>query len=104
MRHDNVLTITSITEDPVYLTEPVVRSMNWQLDPGYQHGPYPCSARVEIDRPQGFVAHFLPGQNPLIAEFRKSLGVPIEAAQGGAESLYPEYEQKLKAMIKAGKK
>ncbi len=104
MRHDNLLTITSITEDPVYLTEPVVRSMNWQLDPGYQHGPYPCSARVEIERPQGFVAHFLPGENPLIAEFRQKLGVPVPAAQGGAESLYPEYEQKLRDMIKAAKK
>jgi len=101
MRHDNYLTITSITEDPVYLTEPVVRSMNWQIDPGYQHGPYPCSARVEIERPQGYVAHFLPGTNPLLDEFRKGLGVPVEAAQGGAESLYPEYEQKLREMIRS---
>ena len=40
--------------------------MSYEQDPGYQHGPYPCSARVEIDRPQGFVGHWLPGQNPLL--------------------------------------
>ena len=103
MRHGNLITITSIVTDPVYLEEPFVRSVNYELDPGYQHGPYPCSARVEIDRPQGFVGHWLPGTNPLLAEFRATLGLPVESIRGGAAVMYPEYEPKLKEMIRAAR-
>ena len=44
---------------------------------------------------EGF-PHFLPGQNPYIADTAKKLGLPLEAIRGGAETLYPEYRQKLK--------
>ena len=36
IRHGDILTVITITEDPVFLEEPLVRSTNWYLDPG-QH-------------------------------------------------------------------
>jgi len=102
-RHDGYITILSIVSDPVYLEEPFVRAMSYEQDPGYQHGPYPCSARVEIERPQGFVGHWLPGQNPLLEEFRAKLALPVDAVRGGSEVMYPEYERKLKDMIRSAR-
>jgi hypothetical protein len=36
-RHGEYLTITTLIEDPVFLTEPLVRSDNWYLDPQPAH-------------------------------------------------------------------
>src|SRR5580698_8832115 len=33
-RHGDYLTVVTVIEDPVYLTEPLVRSDNWYVDPG----------------------------------------------------------------------
>jgi hypothetical protein len=42
------------------------------------------------------VPHYLPGQNPFLNEFSTQSGIPIEAALGGAETMYPEYMIKLR--------
>ena len=52
-RHGNVLTWISIVSDPVYLTEPFIKSRNFSYDPGYQMALYPCSVDVEVERPAG---------------------------------------------------
>jgi hypothetical protein len=44
------------------------------------------------------VPHHLPGANSVVAEFSKEYGIPFEATRGGAETMYPEYRQKLKTM------
>jgi len=92
-RHGNYLTLFSIVEDPVYLTEPFMRSWSWRNDPGYRITPYPCAIRTEIDRPKGFVAHWLPGSNPLLMEYQQRMNLPVEAVRGGAQMLYPEYRR-----------
>ena len=43
--HGTYLTITSVLEDPVVLTEPLVRSQTWFLDPGQRAGLFPCRVR-----------------------------------------------------------
>ena len=48
------------------------------------------------------VPHFLPGENPFLNEFAQSHGIPEQAVMGGAETMYPEYRLKLKAMAAAG--
>jgi hypothetical protein len=102
IRHDNVLTWVSAVEDPVYLTEPYVRSWNWVLAPGLWINPYTCAARVEVERPQGFVAHWLPpGMNPMLKEFSDKTGLPMEVTNGGASQLYPEYQLELKKLLPA---
>ena len=102
IRHDNVLTWVSAVEDPVYLTEPYVRSWNWVLAPGLWINPYTCDARVEVERPQGFVAHWLPpGMNPMLKEFSDKTGFPTQVTNGGANQLYPEYQLELKKLLPA---
>ena len=97
IRHANVLTLVSIITDPVYLSEPFIRTTNWALDPTQNIGPYPCQIVVEVERPQGVVPHHLPGANTFLPEFPARTGVPAEAARGGAETMYPEYMLKIAA-------
>jgi hypothetical protein len=53
---------------------------------------WPCEIVEEIaGRPAGVVPHYLPGRNPFVNEFAEKLGVPVDAAMGGAETMYPEY-------------
>jgi hypothetical protein len=96
MRHGDYLTLVSIITDPAYLTEPFIRTTNWILDPRQQIAPYPCEAVVEVDRPKGSVPHHLPGANAFLGEFPKRFNLPETAARGGADTMYPEYQQKMK--------
>lgn len=96
IRHGDYLTLVSIVSDPAYLTEPFIRTTNWVLDPRQQIAPYPCEAVVEVDRPKGSVPNHLPGSNAFLAEFPKRHEIPEAAARGGAETMYPEYQAKMK--------
>jgi hypothetical protein len=98
MRHGNWLTIASITYDPVYLTEPLIRTSDFAYNPQSQMAPWPCESVDEVDRPAGVVPSHFPGTNPYLDEFGRRYGVPIEATRGGAETMYPEYQQKLQKM------
>lgn len=95
IRHGDFLTIVSIVKDPVYLTEPLVRTVHWFLNPGYTLAPFICTPRDVVDKPASWVPHHLPGTNDFLKEFPSNFGIPVEAARGGAESMYPEYMQKL---------
>jgi hypothetical protein len=101
IRHGNVLTQVSYTDDPVYLTEPLVKTTNMLLNvrplPPAQL-LYPCQSVVEIpDRPRGVVPHFLPGENPFLKEFPEEQNIPELAARGGAATMYPEFQERLPA-------
>src|SRR5215469_7447507 len=63
IRHDGYLTLVSVITDPVYLTEPFIRTTNWVMDPDQHIDPYPCESVVEVERPLGAVPHYLPGTN-----------------------------------------
>ncbi|HLK49168.1 MAG TPA: hypothetical protein VKT49_13590 [Bryobacteraceae bacterium] len=96
LRHGNYLTMVSIVTDPVYLTEPFIRSSDYLLDNTHQIPPYPCEAVVEVERPTGAVPHHLPGTNSFLSEFPEKYGLPAQAARGGAETMYPEYRLKIR--------
>ena len=98
MRHGNFLTVAVIQYDPVYLAEPLIRTVDFVYSPQGQMAPWPCEPVNEVDRPAGVVPHHLPGTNPYLNEFPARYGVPPEAARGGAETMYPEYQQKLQTM------
>jgi hypothetical protein len=102
MRHGEFLTVVTIVTDPVYLTEPFIRSTDYQLDLHQQIPPYPCEMVQEVERPKGDVPHILPGANTFLNEFPTKHGLPAEAAMGGAETMYPEYRKKLKSLPKGG--
>jgi hypothetical protein len=97
IRHENHLTLVSMVNDPVYLTETFVRTTDFVLTPDQQIAPYPCEAVVEVDRPAGLVPHHLPGTNTFLTEFPEKYKLPEPATRGGAETMYPEYQQKIKA-------
>jgi hypothetical protein len=101
IRNDNYLTLVTVVEDPVYLTEPLVRTSDWVLDPGVQLSPFSCIPTVEIERPRGAVPHYLPGENPYLEEYADKEGLPLDAARGGAETMYPAYRQLLQDAIDA---
>jgi len=100
IRNDEFFTLVSDVEDPAYLTEPFIRTSNWILDLGGQgriRGNV-CIPSLETDHPHGYVAHHLPGKNPWLNEFASRHGIPVEATRGGAETMYPEYQEKLAKM------
>jgi hypothetical protein len=96
IRNGDFLTVMVIVNDPVYLTEPFVRTTDYELTLNQQIPPYPCGVVDEIDRPKGKVPHYLPGTNPYMTEFSEKHGIPIEATRGGAETMYPEFRAKLR--------
>ena len=95
VRHDDYLTLVSIVTDPAYLTEPFIRTTDWVLDPRQEIAPYPCEPVTEVVRAPGVVPNHLPGANTFLSEFPKKYGIPPEAARGGAQTMYPEYQQQL---------
>ncbi|MBM3818209.1 MAG: hypothetical protein FJW14_04195 [Acidimicrobiia bacterium] len=102
IRTGNVMTHVTVVRDPVYLTEPLVKSQNFVLslrELPQQNWLWVCLPVVEVaDRPseaQDVPAYF-PGENPFLAETRKRRGLPEEALRGGAETMYPEFQQKLR--------
>ena len=91
-RYGDYLTHVAILEDPVYLTEPFVRTTNWRVAPGMRIQAYPCESVNEIaDREPGAIPHFLPGQNPDLEEYAKRFDLPVDAVRGGAETMLPEF-------------
>jgi hypothetical protein len=69
-----------------------------------QNWLYPCDSVVEIaNRPRSEVPHFLPGENPFIDEFSQATGIPREVMLGGAATMYPDIQAKLKAPAAARK-
>jgi hypothetical protein len=100
MRHGDVLTVATIVYDPVYLTEPFIRTTDYELDLHQQVPPYPCQVVEEVDRPRGVVPNRLPGTNPYLHEFADGYGLPFEATEGGAVTMYPDYVDTLRTLMR----
>jgi glyoxylase-like metal-dependent hydrolase (beta-lactamase superfamily II) len=99
IRHGDHLTHVMILHDPVYLTEPLIKTEDFVLNLNGTdiQWVYPCRYVQEIaERPKGEVPNYLPGQNPFMKEFPQRYGVPEAAALGGAETMYPEYRATMK--------
>jgi hypothetical protein len=96
IRNGDFLTVMTVITDPVYLTEPFVRTTDYELALNQQVPPYPCGVVQEIDRPKDQVPHFLPGANPYMEEFATKHKIPVEATRGGAETMYPEFRAKIR--------
>jgi glyoxylase-like metal-dependent hydrolase (beta-lactamase superfamily II) len=100
-RHGDFLTLAIIVEDPIYLTEPLVRTATFKRDPN-----------LTIPAQQPFeVAEELPslekGQVPAYPlgtthpEYATRHNLPFEASQGGAQTMYPEYMKRIEELRKA---
>jgi len=95
-RHEDMLTLALVLEDPVYLTEPYIITRSYVLTstPVPIAGP-PCIVGYEGVE-EGRVPHYLPGKNPFVDEMDKRYHIPQEASLGGAETVYPAFRDKIK--------
>jgi hypothetical protein len=100
IRHGNILSHLIIWTDPVYLSEPLIRSEEFVLQERTSgNWLWPCEYVDEIiDRPHSAVPNYLPGKSPFEGDFAYRYGVPVDAAKGGAETTYPEYQMKLRTL------
>jgi len=100
VRHGDMMTHVSVTEDPVYLDAPLIKSEEFTLsaNPNRFTPFWPCEYIEEGQWERGVVPHYLPGENPFVAEYAATHGLPQEATLGGVETTYPEYRERLKAL------
>jgi glyoxylase-like metal-dependent hydrolase (beta-lactamase superfamily II) len=93
MRHGNLLSQVTIASDPVYLTEPYIRSQEFVLmERNNTNWLYNCEYAMEVPTDKNEVPHFLPGQNPFIGEFASRHAMPEGGVRGGAETLLPGWQ------------
>jgi glyoxylase-like metal-dependent hydrolase (beta-lactamase superfamily II) len=93
MRHGNLLSQVTIATDPVYLTEPYIRSQEFVLmERGNQNWLYNCEYAMELPKDKNEVPHYLPGQNPWDGEFEAKHAMPRDGVRGGAETLLPGWK------------
>jgi len=114
MRHDNFFTYVEIVDDPVYLSQPFIRTSEWQEIPrpalmlgrfgtlGDEPVFYKCFPVEELSNDRYRVPHFMPGSNQLMKEFSDLNQVPMWALRAGAETMYPEFMDQLKVGRPAG--
>jgi hypothetical protein len=91
IRHGDFLTHVYMISDPVYLTEPLVKTngFRWQLNGEVQ--PYPCESVDEVIRAAGVVPHHLPNTNDGSEQYAKKHHLSLEGVKGGAETALPEF-------------
>jgi hypothetical protein len=100
IRHGDTLTHVYIISDPIYMTEPLIKTNGFRMTNQVAVQPYPCESVVEVVRDRGVVPNYLPGQNPYLKEFANRFKLPYEATRGGAETALPEYARKIAAESK----
>jgi hypothetical protein len=99
VRNGNVWTHIEVTEDPVYLTEPLIKSEDFTLSPTTNFNPFwECEYVNEGEKEPGEVPSYLPGENPWVAEYAAMHNLPQEVTLGGAEQMYPEYRKRMKTL------
>jgi hypothetical protein len=99
-RHGDLLTVTTVQEDPYYLTEPHVVSRVWQWNPratGTDRDQCNTGNEIPSLEDTGSVPHYLPGKNPEADYMIRTFNLPKEAAMGHAETLYPEYRKTIRS-------
>jgi glyoxylase-like metal-dependent hydrolase (beta-lactamase superfamily II) len=100
VRHSDHLTNVTIVTDPVFLSEPIVRSNDYYrqpVDPGAWL--YACDDGEQIlDRPADAVPHYLFGQQPYAREFSGRYKLPLAASLLGGVTMYPELSARLRTV------
>jgi glyoxylase-like metal-dependent hydrolase (beta-lactamase superfamily II) len=98
VRHGDHLTDTTVLTDPVYLSEPEIRSNDYARQPADHHAwLYACDDGEEVfGRPPDSVPNYLFGKQPFAKEYSERYKLPFVASLSGAESLYPEFAARIK--------
>jgi glyoxylase-like metal-dependent hydrolase (beta-lactamase superfamily II) len=103
VRYGDHLSDTTIVTDPVYLTEPEVRSNDYVRQPGDHHAwLYACDDGEEITgRAPDVVPNYLFGKQPFAKEYSEKYKIPLIATFEGAESMYPGFAAKAEKATQA---
>ena len=94
IRHGDFLTHVYMISDPVYLTEPLVKTNGFRLQLNGEVQPYPCESVDEVIRAAGVVPHHLPNTNDASEQYAKKHHLSLEGAKGGAETALPEFAKR----------
>jgi len=97
VRHGDHLTHTSVITDPVYLTEPEVRTTDFfRQHTDHQSWLFACDDGEQIlGRAPDSVPNYAFGENPFVTEFGAKYRIPAAAYLGGPETAYPEITGRL---------
>jgi glyoxylase-like metal-dependent hydrolase (beta-lactamase superfamily II) len=105
-RHDEILTITTVVDDPIYMDEPYVLSTTYVYDPTGTVTTETCNGSSFAENggtDRHYVPHFLPGQNTALTEWLTAEDwVPVEPTRGGVKTIYPEYRAVVNGSASAG--
>jgi cyclase len=103
IRHGDRITYVSVLTDPVYLAEPFIRTsemLRATRDP--EAWLYACDDGEQVlGRADDQIPSYLWGKHPYLREYSEKTKVPLFAALGGADTMYPEYGAKLKNITAA---
>src|SRR5215471_6882648 len=93
IRHGDTITVFAEVDDPVYLSEPMTKiSLLSRQAVAPDAWLYACDDSEQIlGRKGDYVPSHFFGQNPFIREYSAKNKVPLVAAFGGRETMYPEY-------------
>ena len=100
IRHQDHMVHVVHIDDPIYLEEPFMRTSDFRWAPAQNVGAgAPFETVDELgDKPRGWVPSWPIGTRH--TEFAEHWNLPFEATRGGGESVYPEYMQKIREMMK----
>jgi cyclase len=103
VRHGDHLTNITVITDPVFLSEPEVRSNDYYRNiADHRNWLYACDDGEQITgRPADKVPNYLFGQQPFGNEFEKVYKLPLISGKSGAASVYPEFQAKMKTATDA---
>ena len=98
IRHGDELTVFTTTIDPVFLEEPYTKTMiNIRNIKDPDAWLYACEDAQEIlARPEEQIPYFPWGKHPFLRDFADKNHMPLLAALGGAQTMHPGFELKLK--------
>ncbi len=101
-REGELLEMTFIIRDPIYLAAPYARARSFRLS---EVSPTDIITTVNDCLPAEVVpglsdgthaARYLPGQNPNFTPLMKDYGMPTQVVLGGPQEMYPEYQKVLR--------
>jgi hypothetical protein len=100
VKNGNIWTHVSVTEDPNYLAEPLIKSEEFTLsaNPNSFNPFWTCEYVEEGEHSRGDVPSYMQGENPWIAEYAATHNLPQEVTLGGPETMYPEFRTKMKTL------
>jgi hypothetical protein len=90
-RGQDYLTWVVIADDPVYLSEQLIRSSDFRYDPAQSLTPIPCAIIRPANGSGAEVPFLLPGANSQLGSFATAYDLPPRVTADGALTMYPEY-------------